>query len=127
MLPVPAATIYPGDAIVDSMLVDRAFPAGTSTVFPIVVTHAELKDKVARRTLLPGRPIAVNAVMVRAVVQRGTVIPATYHDAGLVITASVLALEDGVLNAAIQARNVDTGKVIVGLVQADGSIQIGLQ
>ena len=69
----------------------------------------------------------MNSVAVRALVQRGTIVAATYRDGALVITASVLALQDGALNAAIQARNVDSGKIIVGAVQADGSIQIGSQ
>ena len=127
MLPVPSVTIYPGDPIAETMLVDRPFPAGTSATFPVVIAHTELMGKIARRTLLPGKPIAVNSVAVRALVQRGTIVPATYRDGALVITASVLALQDGALNAAIQARNVDSGKIIVGAVQADGSIQIGSQ
>jgi flagella basal body P-ring formation protein FlgA len=57
-------------------------------------------------------------------VQKGAIIPAVYESGALVITTSVIALQSGVLDEAIQARNVDSGKVIVGSVQADGSLRI---
>jgi flagella basal body P-ring formation protein FlgA len=126
-LPVANATIYPGDAISEAMLTDAAFPAGTSANFPVVTTHGEVAGKVARRTLLPGHLILRNAITEPAVVEKGSIVPAIYQDGELTITASVLALQSGALSQAIQVRNVDSGKVIVGAVQADGSVRIASQ
>jgi flagella basal body P-ring formation protein FlgA len=126
-LPVANATIYPGDAISEAMLTDAAFPAGTSANFPVVTTHGEVAGKVARRTLLPGHLILRNAIAEPAVVEKGSIVPAIYQDGELTITASVLALQSGALSQAIQVRNVDSGKVIVGAVQADGSVRIASQ
>jgi flagella basal body P-ring formation protein FlgA len=126
-LPVANSTIYPGDAISEAMLTDAAFPAGTSANFPVVTTHGEVAGKVARRTLLPGHLILRNAITEPAVVEKGSIVPAIYQDGELTITASVLALQSGALSQAIQVRNVDSGKVIVGAVQADGSVRIASQ
>lgn len=124
-LPMPRVTIYPGDIIAATMLTDGSFADGTAANFPIVASSDGLVGKVARRTLLPGHLIASNAIGEPDIVQRGTIVPAIYSDGALTITASVLALESGALNAPIQVRNVDSGKVIVGAVQADGSVRVG--
>jgi flagella basal body P-ring formation protein FlgA len=124
ILPVASVTIYPGDTITDGMIADGRFAEGTTAAYPVVATRAELTGKVARRTLLPGRLIARNSVGVPDLVQKGAIVPAIFESGSLVITTSVIALQSGVLDEAIQARNVDSGKVIVGSVQADGSLRI---
>ena len=124
VLPVPAVTIYPGDTIASDMLTDGNFPVGTAEKFPVVGAQSELVGKVARRTLLAGRLIARNTVGEPDLVQKGKIVSAIYEQGPLIITASVLALQSGALNDAIQVRNIDSGKVIVGTVAADGSIRI---
>ncbi len=123
-LPVAAVTIYPGDTISADMLTDGRFPAGTSASYPVVASPDALVGKVARRTLLPGRPIARNTVSEPELVQKGKIISAVYQRDALVITASVLALQSGALDDVIQVRNVDSGKVIIGTVRADGTVGI---
>ena len=127
VLPVASVTIYPGDLIAEEMLTDAKFPEGTSVNLPVIVSRADLTGMVARRTILPGRLIARNAVGRPELVARGAIVPAIYEDGDLVITASVLALQSGSLNEMVQVRNIDSGKVIVGLVQADGTIRVGGQ
>ncbi len=127
VLPVPKITIYPGDVIAGSMIGDARFVAGTTESYPVIATRAEIVGKVARRTLLPGKLIARNAVGQPELVSKGAIVPAVYKVGALTITASVLALQAGSLDDLIQARNIDSGKVIVGLVQADGSLRIATQ
>ena len=127
VLPVPSVTIYPGDIITDTMLADGNFVEGTAASLPVVAARADLTGKVARRTLLPGKLIVRNAISEPELVQKGAIIPAIYESGSLTITASVLALQSGALDQAIQARNVDSGKVVFGSVQADGSIRIMAQ
>ncbi len=123
-LPVPAVTIYPGDTIAADMLTDAGFPSGTTANYPVIGAPSELVGKVARRTLLPGRLIARNAVGEPELVQKGKIVAAIYESGALRITASVVALQSGSLDDAIQVRNVDSGKVIVGTVAADGSVRV---
>ena len=68
--------------------------------------------------------IARNAVGQPELIKKGAIVSAVYQTGTLTITAPVLALQSGSLDDAIQARNVDSGKIIVGLVQPDGSLRI---
>jgi flagella basal body P-ring formation protein FlgA len=124
-LPVPAVTIYPGDVINQAMLTLGDFAPGTAGQSAVVGSSEELVGKVARRTLLPGRLIVRNSVSEPTLVQKGSIVPAVYRTGVLMITTSVLALQSGALGDVIQARNIDSGKTIVGAVLADGSIGIG--
>ena len=45
--------------------------------------------------------------------------------AGLQMRTSVVALQGGGLGSIIQVRNVDSGKVITGVVQQDGTVRVG--
>ena len=125
LLPVPVITIYPGDIIGAEMLADQSFPAGTSASSAILAQRQAIVGKIARRTLLPGKPIAANAIAEPDIVRRGTVTRAYLNEGGLSITTLVLPLQSGALGAVIQCRNVDSGRIIMGTVQADGSVRIG--
>jgi flagella basal body P-ring formation protein FlgA len=124
-LPVPAVTIYPGDTITENMVTDRDFPLGTAARYPVAVATAEVAGKVARRTLLPGRLIALSSVAVPERIARGKVVRAVLERDGLVISASVLALQSGPVGAVIEARNIDSGKILVGVVEPDGTLRVG--
>jgi flagella basal body P-ring formation protein FlgA len=124
-IPVPRMTIYPGDTITDAMLAERQYPAGTVSRYPVVADRQDLIGKVARRTLLANQAIASNAIKEAELIKRGTIVEAVYRDGGLVITTPVLALQSGSLDTMIQVRNVDSGKVVIGTVQSDGSVQVG--
>ncbi len=123
-LPVPAVTIYPGDTISADMLTSGTFPAGTAANYPVIASRQGLVGKVARRTLLAGRLIARNTVGEPDLVQKGKIIPIHYEEGPLIITASVLALQSGALDDMIQVRNIDSGKVVVATVAADGSVRV---
>ncbi len=123
-LPVPAVTIYPGDTIAADMLGTGTFPAGTVDNFPVIASRNELVGKVARRTLLPGRLIVRNTVGEPDLVQKGKIVAIRFTQGPLTITASVLALQSGALNDMIQVRNIDSGKVVVATVAADGSVRV---
>jgi flagella basal body P-ring formation protein FlgA len=125
LLPVPAVTIYPGDVVADAMLTDREYPAGTAGRYPIAAHHADVVGKVARRTLLAGRAIPNNSVAEPDLVTRGTATRAVFVEGALSIETVVMPLQNGALGALVQARNTDTGKVVVGAVQADGTLRIG--
>jgi flagella basal body P-ring formation protein FlgA len=125
LLPVPAVTIYPGDVVGDEMLTEREYPAGTAGRYPVAARRADVVGKVARRTLLAGRAIPNNGVAAPDLVTRGTATRAVFVEGALSIEAVVMPLQNGALGALVQARNTDTGKVVVGSVQADGTLRIG--
>ncbi|ATQ69696.1 MULTISPECIES: flagellar basal body P-ring formation chaperone FlgA [Methylosinus] len=122
MLPTPRVVIYPGEAIRDDMLAERAFNGGAAGV--VVETRSALIGKVARRTLLPDRPIPVMAVDSPRIVAVNAQVKIVFEVTGLTIVAYGAALQAGGVGDFIRVRNQDSGLVVTGRVQPDGSIRV---
>lgn len=127
VLPVPAVTIYPGDLISESMLKDRAFPERYRFRTAVVESPRALIGKSARRTLLPGEPIPMNSVDDPKLVTRGAQTAILFEEGGLSIVGIGIPLQSGAMGETVQVKNVDSGRIITGRVQADGKIRIGIQ
>ncbi|WP_174219248.1 flagellar basal body P-ring formation chaperone FlgA [Microvirga sp. 17 mud 1-3] len=127
ILPVPAVTIYPGDTIKESMLKERSFLSTFRSRAAVIETPVQLIGKVARRTLLPGEAIPTNAVDDAQLVTRGSTTQIIFQEDGLTISAIGSPLQSGSLGEQIRVRNVDTGRIILGVVQADGTVRIGVR
>lgn len=122
-LPVPVATIYPGDQITAGMLGEKAFRASTVSG-GFIDSRNLLIGKVARRTLLPGHAVAFNAIDEMDIVTRGTPVQLIFRQEGLVITAFASPLQDGSAGDIIRLRNADSGTVVTGVVQPDGTVSV---
>ena len=127
ILPVPSVTIYPGDTINESMLKDRTFPANYRYRTAVVESPRVLTGKMARRTLLPGEPIPMNAVDDPKLVTRGVQAQIVFEEGGLSIMGIGIPLQSATMGETIQVKNVDSGRIITGRVQSDGRIRIGIQ
>lgn len=125
ILPVPAVTIYPGDTINESMLKDRTFPENYRYRTAVIESPRVLVGKMARRTLLPGEPIPMNAVDDPKLVTRGVQTQIMFEEGGLSIMGTGIPLQSGTLGETVQVKNVDSGRIIAGRVQSDGRIRIG--
>lgn len=126
MLAVPNVTIYPGDVIGDAQIVERAFAPGATGKLPVVEQRTLVVGKVARRTLLPGKPIPLHGLKDPDVVARGGAVLAMFKVGGLIITSTVTPLRSGQVGDVIEARNTDSGQIIRGVVQADGTLRVGM-
>jgi flagellar basal body P-ring formation protein FlgA len=124
-LPVPMVTIYPGDIIEDGKISDRLFIARTVARGTVVETRSAVVGKVARRTLLPGQPIPMNATRDSYAIAQGRTALLVFRSGGLTITSTAVALQNGGIGESISARNADSGVIIKGIVQADGTIRVG--
>jgi flagella basal body P-ring formation protein FlgA len=122
VLPIPLATIYPGDIIRESMLGEGSFSGRAASDGSLIDSKSALVGKVARRTLLPDRPIPAIAVDAPKVVAVNAQVKIVFDEGGLVITAYGSALQAGAAGDLIRVRNQDSGLVISGRVQPDGSI-----
>jgi flagella basal body P-ring formation protein FlgA len=125
-LPVPMATIYPGDPIAEEVLGEHSFRQ-SQVGKGFVDSRSMLIGKVARRTLLPNQPIPLNAIANVDIVTRGTPVQLVFRQAGLVITAYASPLQDGSEGDLVRVRNADSGAIVVGVVQADGTVRVGPQ
>jgi flagella basal body P-ring formation protein FlgA len=126
-LPVPTVTIYPGDIIEDDKITDRLFIARTVARGSVIESRNAVVGKVARRTLLPQKPIPANAMRDAYAIGQGKPALLVFQSGGLIITSTAIALQNGSNGDFISARNADSGIVIKGTVQADGTIRVGEQ
>ena len=122
-LPVPTVTIYPGDTIRDAMIADRdVADAGAGPA--VIDDRLSVVGKVARRTLLPGKPIPVGAVEDPKVVSNGAQVRIVFQEGGLVITTYAAALQNGRVGDLVRVRNLDSGVTVSGTVLPDGSVRV---
>ncbi len=125
-LPVPSVTIYPGDLIQDSYLIDRDFSSNpTMPRTGVIDSRKMLVGKLARRTLLPGVPIPLNGVGEPNAISNGSRVRVVFDQEGLQIETYAIALQAGSVGEVISVRNPDSGITISGIVQSDGSVRVG--
>lgn len=124
VVPVARVTIYPGDRIDESMLDERSFSIGAVPEGAVVESKSALIGKVARRTLLPGRPIVPIAIDNPRLVAIGAQVKIVFVENGLVITAYGAAMQAGAIGDLIRVRNQDSGLIVSGRIQPDGSIRV---
>ncbi len=122
-VPTPRAVIYPGDLILDGMLVDVPNAARDGSG-PFVDSRSLIVGKVARLTLLPGHAIPFSGVSNRKLVSNGAEVKLVFSEGDLLIMTTGAALQDGSIGDIIRVRNNDSGVTVSGAVQPDGSVQV---
>ena len=123
LVPTPKAVIYPGDVILDEMLVDVPTVARDGSG-PFVDTRALIVGKAARLTLLPGHAIPFSGISNRKLVSNGAEVKLVFSEDDLVIMTTGAALQDGSIGDIVRVRNDDSGVTVSGAVQPDGSVQV---
>jgi flagella basal body P-ring formation protein FlgA len=126
VLPVTSVTVYPGDTITEAMLVDRAFRGSEFEGPNFATTREALIGKVARQTLLPNTPIAATAVRDPFAVKQGQAAVVYFQSGSLIISGTAIPLQAGSAGELISLRNTDSGTTIRGIVQADGTVRVGM-
>jgi flagella basal body P-ring formation protein FlgA len=119
---VPAQVIYPGDRISDAMLSDA--PAPNGDLAGLLVERRQIVGKVARRTLLPGKAIPAIAVEEPRAVSMGGLVQIVYQVDGMTIVTNAQALQNGYVGQIVQVRNIESGIVVSGAIQADGTVLV---
>ena len=121
-LPVPKVTLYPGDAISGEALTMQVFAPGAERL-PVVKTREAVEGKVARRTLLAGKPIPLNGIRNADVIQQGKSVRLVFSSGGLTITGTAIALQSGGPGSTLNLRS-ESGATIKGVVQPDGTVRV---
>ncbi len=125
-VPVPALTIYPGQVITADMLRMRRYhPDDVDGRY--VTDSRALIGRMAARTLVRNRPVPPSAVTAPWVVRRGKAVRLIFRAGGLEITALGTALDNAAAGETVAVRNVDSGRVVYGIAQADGTVRIAAQ
>ncbi len=123
LVPTPRAVIYPGDVILDEMLVDVASVARDGSG-PFVDSRALVVGKAARLTLLPGHAIPFSGISNRKIVSNGAEVKLVFSEGDLLIMTTGAALQDGSIGDIVRVRNDDSGVTVSGAVQPDGSVRV---
>jgi flagellar basal body P-ring formation protein FlgA len=122
-VPTPKAVIYPGDLILDEMLVDVPNAARDGSG-PFVDSRLLIVGRVARLTLLPGHAIPFSGISNRKLVSNGAEVKLVFSEGDLLIMTTGAALQDGSIGDIVRVRNNDSGVTVSGAVQPDGSVQV---
>lgn len=121
---VPGITIYPGDTIADAALVDRHVRISDAQLEAYKTRRADLAGRIARRTLLAGQLVPVDAIREPFAVKQGQVVPITYTSGALSIVGLGSPLKSGAIGDVVGVRNVETGIVVTGRIMPDGTIAV---
>ena len=123
-MPVPTIVIYPGDVIRDNLIVDRDLSLPPFAVGSVIENRSALIGKVARRTLLPGKPIPIIGVADPKVISNGSQVRVVFEEGGLTISTYATALQAGGVGDIIKLRNPESGLILSGTIQADGTVHV---
>ena len=123
-LPVPTAVVYPGQSVLDRGVIAARFTVPGDRLSAYVVEEGMLRDRIARRTLLPNQPILLSDLKSPDAVSAGVPTTIFYRDAGLVITGMGTPLQSAAPGEAVRVRNTDSGVTISGVAQDDGTIEV---
>ncbi|WP_295807330.1 flagellar basal body P-ring formation chaperone FlgA [uncultured Nitratireductor sp.] len=122
---VSTRVIYPGETIaIDALdeVVLRRPPRGNTAIARML---EDIDGKVARRTLLPGRLIPVSYVRDAYLVETGSPVTVTLSEGALTISLRAVPLQAGAAGDMIRLRNIESGRTFMGVVLADGTVQVG--
>ncbi len=122
---VPNRVIYPGETVAAEALKEVTLAEGKTAPGDAIIALADLEGKVAKRTLLPGRYVKANALRQAYLVEKGVPVEMVFVSGVLSITASAVTLEPGAAGDLVKLRNLDSGKIVSGIVMADGTVRIG--
>jgi flagella basal body P-ring formation protein FlgA len=122
---VPNRVIYPGETVEAEALKTVILAEGKVAPDGAVVALADLEGKIARRTLLPGRYVKVNALREAYLVEKGVPVEMVFVSGGLSISATAVSLQAGAAGDMVKLRNADSGKIVSGIVMADGTVRVG--
>lgn len=97
---------------------------GTGTVYLSDVT--EVQDKRAKRDLAAGTILTPGMLQARLLIQRGQQVTILATVSGIEVRNQGVALTDGSANTRIQIRNLNSAKVIEGVVDQNGVVRVVL-
>ncbi|MCB8837926.1 flagellar basal body P-ring formation chaperone FlgA [Aurantimonas sp. VKM B-3413] len=123
-MPVPVTVVYPGQSVLEHGLESKAFIVKDDKIELFVTSQSMLEGYVAKRTLLPGEAIRLTDLKMPDVVKAGTPVTMRYAADGLVITSIGTALRSAQEGETVRVRNNDSGVIVSGIVEHDGTVRI---
>ena len=123
-IPVPKNIIYAGQVITGHLLRGREVPLRYLAGVSVIENRMQVIGKIARTTLMPSRPIAINHVTEPDVIKVNKPTMLVYTIGMLKITAEVLPLNSAKAGEFVRVRNIRSGRIISGIAMTNGTIII---
>jgi flagellar basal body P-ring formation protein FlgA len=124
-IPVPSAVIYPGQQILAPLLIDKAFNVPDAATKSYVLDRRQIEGLIAKRTLMPERPVPLNALKTKDTVTQGQLTKAIYAIQGLLISTYLVPRASASAGDIIDARNPAFGTLVKATVLGDGTLRVG--
>ena len=121
-IPVPKNIIYAGQTVDEALIMWRRVPLRYLRSVQVFENVDEVVGKVARTTLMPNRPIAVNHLRKPDIIKASVPVEVVFRAGNLVIRGMAIPLSGASIGEVLRARNIDTGVVITGIAQPDGTL-----
>lgn len=126
-IPVAAVTLYPGDVISAGMLQQREVSDAVLDRGGVALHASAVVGKAARRVVAAGQPVPLNAVADVTLVTKGVATRIQLKEGGLSISGYGMPLESGASGATIRLKNMESGQIIVGEVENDGTVRVKIR
>ncbi len=123
-LPVPTVVVYPGQSVLERGVISARFTVPGNQLSAYVIEEGMLKDRLARRTLLPNQPILLSDLKSPDAVTVGVTATLVYREEGLLITGKGVPLQSAQAGQPVRVRNIDSGVTISGIAAQDGTIEV---
>lgn len=122
-MPVLKETARAGTIITENMLAYK--PYDDRRVPRHALTHPNLiVGKEVVRTVREGRPIIDRSLRTPPHSRKGQIVSMEYRRAGMKLTSEGKLLADAALGDQVRVQNIDTRRILLGTVIADGIVQI---
>ena len=121
---VPQVAIYPGDKVREGLLTTKVIRANDAVLSAVFTASADLEGRVARRTLVPGQPIAKDAVRAFHVVTQGQRVAIRFQSQSISIVMTGAAVQPGSVGDVISVRNTDTGRLVRARIVDAGTLTV---
>ncbi len=121
-VPVPTHRIKSGTLLKAEDFELKTVNANLSHTF--LVNLEDLVGKETRRFIRAGQPVHERAVRIPPDVRKNTFVQIIYQIPGISLSAKGRALEDARIGEAVKIQNIDSHKVVIGMVLANGTVKI---
>jgi flagellar basal body P-ring formation protein FlgA len=123
-LTVPTVAVHPGTPISAQVLTMRTLPRGAVPHPSGYATTEFAVGKLARRTLLPGQPIPLEALRAPPIIAAGQSVRLIYRSGALQITGEGLAQQAAGHGESVSVRSAQSGVVVRGRVASSRDVVV---
>ncbi len=123
-VPVLARPVARGDVIRQSDLRLQDMPYHRMEATPILVETADILGQAARRSLRAGAPISPDDVAEPLLIERQQLVTLVFRQGALALTVRARAMDDGAMGQSIDVMNLQSNRVVRGLVAGHGLVHV---